>query len=315
MIPAVVLTAGLATRLRPLSLVRAKAALPLAGRPLVFHILEQLRHAGVADAVLNLHHLPETITGRVGDGTALGLRVRYSWERVPLGSAGGPKRAVPLVGAPTFLVVNGDTLAAMDIPGLIAHHHATGALVTMAVTPNDKPLKYGGMAVTAEGAVTGVVRRGDTSPSQHFVGVQVVQADAFRAVPTDVPWESVGTLYPALIAETPGSVRVFTGRGAFHDIGTPLDYLTAALRLGTGAPAAAPQSDPGQVVDSVLWDGVTVGSGASLTRCVVTDGVDVPAGSTWIAQTLRRADGAPPGAAETRIGHIIAGPLAPPPRG
>lgn len=313
MIPALVLTAGHATRLRPLSLVRAKAVLPLAGRPLVCHILEQLRDAGVADAVLNLHHLPETITGRVGDGTALGIRVRYSWERVALGSAGGPKRAVALLGAPTFLIVNGDTLASVDIPGLIAQHHATGALVTMAVTPNDQPLKYGGMAATAEGAVTGVVRRGDTSPSQHFVGVQVVQADAFSTVPADVPWESVGTLYPALIAGAPGSVRVFAGGGVFHDIGTPLDYLAAALRLGTGAGAIAP--DAGHLVDSVLWDGVTVGPSASLTRCIVTDGVDVPAGSTWVEQTLRRADGAPPGAAETHIGHIIAGPLAPPPRG
>ena len=63
MIPALVLTAGLATRLRPLSFVRAKAAMPVAGQPLVQRILRWLAGAGVADAVLNLHHLPETITG------------------------------------------------------------------------------------------------------------------------------------------------------------------------------------------------------------------------------------------------------------
>jgi mannose-1-phosphate guanylyltransferase len=314
-IPAVVLTAGLATRLRPLSLVRAKAALPVAGRPLVCHILERLRDAGVADAVLNLHHLPETITGRVGDGTALGIRVRYSWERVVLGSAGGPRRAAPLVGTPTFLIVNGDTLASVDIRGLVDHHRASGALVTMAVTPNDDPLKYGGVAATPDGVVTGFVRRGDRSASQHFVGVQVVQADAFRTVPADVPWDSVGALYPALIAGAPGSVRAFPGRGDFHDIGTPLDYLMAARRLDHNGSSTPSAPHPGQVVDSVLWDAVTIGAGASVTRCIVTDGVDVPAGSTWIEQTLRRADGPPAGPAETRIGAIIAGPLVPSPRG
>lgn len=314
MIPAVVLTAGLATRLRPLSLVRAKAALPVAGRPLVFHILEQLRDVGVADAVLNLHHLPETITGRVGDGTALGIHVRYSWERQVLGSAGGPKRAAPLVGGPTFLLVNGDTLATVDIPGLVARHRATGALVTMAVTPNEEPLKYGGVTATPDGVVTGFGRRGDPAPSQHFVGIQVVQADAFRTVPPDVPWNSVGALYPALIADAPGSVRVFGGRGDFYDIGTPLDYMAASRRLETRAPGASRVDRTGQVVESVLWDEVTIGAGASLTRCIVTDGVDIPAGSTWADQTLRRADGPPPGPTETRIGAIIAGPLVPSPR-
>ena len=68
MIPALVLTAGLATRLRPLSHIRAKAALPVAGRPLIERIAAQLAAAGIRDLVLNLHHLPQTITSVTGDG-------------------------------------------------------------------------------------------------------------------------------------------------------------------------------------------------------------------------------------------------------
>ena len=67
MIPALILTAGLGTRLRPLSYVRAKGALPLAGEPLARRILRWLHDAGVRDAVLNLHHLPQTLTGAIGD--------------------------------------------------------------------------------------------------------------------------------------------------------------------------------------------------------------------------------------------------------
>jgi NDP-sugar pyrophosphorylase family protein len=155
MIPALVLTAGLATRLRPLSRVRAKAALPVAGEPLVRRILRCLAQAGIEDAVLNLHHLPHTLTGLVGDGSDLGLRVRYSWETDVLGTAGGPRHALPLLDSPTFLIANGDTLTDVNIPALIASHRASGALVTTAVIPNDQPDKYRGFVTDGRGIVTG----------------------------------------------------------------------------------------------------------------------------------------------------------------
>jgi NDP-sugar pyrophosphorylase family protein len=311
-IPAVVLTAGLATRLRPLSLVRAKAAMPVAGRPLAWLILEQLRDAGVSDAVLNLHHLPHTLTSRIGDGTGLGLRVRYSWETTVLGSAGGPKRAAPLVGEPTFLVVNGDTLCSVDLDGLLAAHRRSGALVTMATTANREPHRYGGVAASPDGEVTGFVRPGGTTPSQHFVGVQVVEAAAFAGVPPDTPWASTGTLYPALLASRPGAIRTFPAGEAFHDIGTPLDYIQTALALGTGAATPTRREDGAHAVDSVLWDGVVLGRDASLTRCVVTDDVAVPAGATFRDAILRRADGPPAMDGEVRHGDLFVSPLPEP---
>jgi mannose-1-phosphate guanylyltransferase len=307
-IPAVVLTAGLATRLRPLSLIRAKAALPVAGRPLVCLILEQLRDAGVTDAVLNLHHLPHTLTARIGDGSALGLPVRYSWETIVLGSAGGPKRAVPLVGGPTFFVVNGDTLCSVDFGGLLAAHRRSGALVTMATTANHEPQKYGGVIAGADGIVTGFAPPGSTIPSQHFVGVQVVEAGAYAAVPPDTPWASIATLYPALLASRPGSVRTFPAGETFHDIGTPLDYIRTALQFHADRQPVR-RDDGAQVVDSVIWDGVTLGSGVSLTRCIVTDDVAVPAGAVFADAILRRADGPPAADGEVRHGDLFVSSL------
>jgi NDP-sugar pyrophosphorylase family protein len=155
--PALVLTAGLATRLRPLSNVRAKAALPVAGTPLVVRILEWLRAAGVTRVVLNLHHRPETVTAAVGDGSRWGMTVRYSWEREVLGSAGGPRRALPLLDAERFLIVNGDTLTDCDLPRVVGRHLATRALVTMALVPGDVA-RYGGAVVDASGYITGFAR-------------------------------------------------------------------------------------------------------------------------------------------------------------
>ena len=110
---ALLLTAGLGTRLQPLTSVRAKAAVPINGDALVRRVIRVLATAGIRDLVLNLHHRPATIAALVGDGTDLGVRVRYSWEQPVLGSAGGPRHALPLVvdrDDDDFLIVNGDTL-------------------------------------------------------------------------------------------------------------------------------------------------------------------------------------------------------------
>lgn len=284
MIPAIVLTAGLATRLRPLSHVRAKAALPVAGQPLVQRIIRHLSSTGFSDLVLNLHHLPHTVTARVGDGEHLGARVRYSWEMPVLGSAGGPRRALPLLGAPTFLVVNGDTLTDLDPAHVLAEHRRSGALVTMAVVPNTEPHKYGGVLVDDDGAVTGFTRRGSSQPSFHFIGVQAAEADAFGGLPDNTPYESVGVLYPELMRRRPGSIRAYVSRAAFLDIGTPADYLETSLRL-----AAAEGTPPPD--DTILWDDVVLEAGARLRRCIVTDGVRVPAGVDWQDLTVRVATG------------------------
>ncbi len=298
MIPALVLTAGLATRLRPLSCVRAKAALPVAGQPLVRRILSRLAAAGVTDAVLNLHHLPHTLTSRVGDARDLGMRVRYSWEAPDvLGSAGGVRRALAILGAPRFLVVNGDTLTDADVPAMIDRHQDTGALVTMAVVPNTEPDKYGGVLVDGDGLVRGFVGRRAPEQSFHFIGVQVVQAEAFAGLPDNSPHESVAALYPALIRERPGSVRAFVTQAEFMDIGTPADYLETALTLASreGLAAdvgAAPRiAGDAHVERSVLWDDVDIGAGAFVRECVVTDGVRVPADTSWTGVTLRVPSG------------------------
>ena len=314
MIPALVLTAGLATRLRPLSLVRAKAAMPVAGEPIVRRILRQLRSAGVTDAVLNLHHLPQTIAGVVGDGSDLGIRVRYSWEMPVLGSAGGPRQALPLLDTKAFLIVNGDTLSTVDLRALASEHQSRGGLVTMAVVPNARPEAYGGVLVDDQGAVTGFVRRGSTVKSYHFTGIQVAEADAFASLIPGTPAESVVALYPSLIAGRPGSVRASISNADFVDIGTPADYLRTSLLIstreqGVGRYGMRTHVDPtARVEDSLLWDDVTIEAGSVLRECIVADGARVPAGTSWAGVTLRPAESElAPG--ERRVGELAVAAL------
>jgi hypothetical protein len=149
-LPCLVLTAGLGTRLRPLTDILAKPALPVAGQPLVARILRWLASQGVNDAVLNLSHLPHTVSGVAGDGSQFGIRVRYSWEQPVLGSAGGPRHALPLLGS-RFLIVNGDTLTKVPLSDVIGTHTRSGAAVTMALVPHPAPGRYGGVHVNDAG--------------------------------------------------------------------------------------------------------------------------------------------------------------------
>ncbi len=292
MIPAIVLTAGLATRLRPLSSEIAKAAMPVAGVPLVERILSQLAAAGITEAVLNLHHLGHTITAVTGDGAHLNMRIRYSWETTVLGSGGGPCRALRLLRGPRALVLNGDTLTDLNIPTLVDAHTASGALVTLAVVPNTDPAGYGGVAADKDGVFTGLVPRGSAEPSWHFVGVHVVERAAYDGVSPDAPCDSISGVYAALAQRVPGSVRIQPVATTFADIGTPRDYLRTCLEMaaregGTTFGSRVVIDPTATVTNSVLWDDVVVEAGAHLDGCIVTSGVRAPAGRTWRLSILR----------------------------
>jgi NDP-sugar pyrophosphorylase family protein len=263
-----VLTAGLGTRLDPITRLVAKPAVPLGDSTLIEHVLGWLAREGVRDVVLNLHHRPATIAAVVGDGSHLGVSVRYSWEHPLLGSAGGPRHALPLLDTDPILLVNGDTLCEVALAPMLAQHRATGADVTLAVIPNPDPDRYGGFTVSSDDALLGVVPRGQAEARWHFVGVQIAQRAVFAALEDNVRAETVSGIYRARLARHPGRLRVFRTDAAFLDVGTPRDYLETGLRL---APARDANGNR-----SVVWPGAVVSPGAQLSRCIVAGSVQVP---------------------------------------
>jgi NDP-sugar pyrophosphorylase family protein len=291
---ALVLTAGLGTRLQPLTSVRAKPAMPVAGEPLARRIIGWLAESGVTDITLNLHHLPQTLTAVVGDGSDLGARVRYSWEQpMILGSAGGPRQALEIVGAETFYLINGDTLSDVSLRDVAEAHARSGALVTMALVPNARHLHYGGVRLDADGAVTGFVARGPAAAgSFHLFGVQVVNRQVFAHIPAGQAANSIGGVYDRLIAEQPGAIRGLVTDARYWDIGTVTDYWSTSRGFlggdenSIGAPSRIARS--ARVTRSILWDAVDIGDTAILDECIVTDRVHVPAGATYRRSILLR---------------------------
>ena len=313
--PALVLTAGLGTRLQPLSDIRAKPALPVAGEPLIARILAWLHRAGVRRVVLNLHHRPDTITRIVGDGSQFGLSVRYSWEPEILGSAGGPARAIPLLASDRFLIVNGDTLTHVDLRALARQHVDTNALVTMAVVDADP--RYNAVVADEAGIIQSFgtsgtpgtpgpptlarhpASSGEVSPERpsaaqaetfarfHFIGVQIVNAAVFAGVDPNVKSETVHGIYPPLMAGRTGSVRIFHTRKRFFDIGSPRDYLETARYFAASEERPLDRGrdttvdGSAHLVDTILWDRVRVGANAQLIRCIVADDVAIAPGARF----------------------------------
>ena len=310
------LTAGRGTRLGLLSALRAKPALPVAGDPLARRILRWLARHEVRDAVLNLHHRPETITAAVGDGSDLGVRVRYSWEPRLLGSAGGPRRALPLLDAPRFWIVNGDTLHAMDLAPMARAHAGRSALVTMALVANPRPDRYGGVAVE-DGWVAGFTPPGSPGPSWHFIGVQLAEAEVFADLADGEPVESVSGIYRALVGAGRSRIAAFVTDAPFQDIGTPADYLATSLAVARAEGFGdAPPTGAGtrvhrtaRLVRTVVWDEVTIEADVELVECVVGDRARVPAGLRLERRIVVPAGAAGDATGAARVGDVVVAEL------
>ena len=271
---------------------------------MIRRIVAWLASHGITDLVLNLHHRPDTIAAVVGDGTDLGAHVRYSWEQpAVLGSGGGPRLALPIVGSGVFLIVNGDTLTDVDVSALARAHERSTALVTLALVPNREFDRYGGVTVDDDGRVVGFMRRGPGAEgSYHYIGVQVANAEAFAGVRAGDAVSSIGGVYDALMAARPGSVRGFVCDAAFWDVGTVTDYWQTsrafadrisgsdANRENHAAWGQTPVIDgSARVTNSIMWDDVEIGADAVIDECILTDGVRIPAGAAYRRMAIVQA--------------------------
>src|SRR5437867_6591574 len=150
---AFILAAGLGTRLRALGLDVPKVMVPIGGKPLLQHHLEMLAAQGVSEFIVNVHHLPEKITGYFGDGSRYGVRIRYSREPEILGTAGAVKKMEDLLREETFLVVYGDNLVRFELAPFVEFHRSRQALATTALYALPEPWTGGVVETDATGRV------------------------------------------------------------------------------------------------------------------------------------------------------------------
>lgn len=265
-----VFAAGLGTRLRPLTDVLPKPAIPLLSRSLASYALERLVAAGVRRCAVNTHHLAPAVERAIAADAPPGLEIVTSHEPELLGTGGGLRRALERLG-PTdepILVMNGDILFWPDLEGALAHHRAIGALATMVLRRDPRAHRFGAIEADATGRVRRILGEpADVRASlatRMFTGVHVLSPEVVAALPERGCVIRLG--YQRWLAQG-RVIGGFDDPAPWRDLGTPAEYLRAHLDLLDGTFAWPGLTPPGG--DVFLGAGARVDPGVTLARAVV----------------------------------------------
>lgn len=233
---AMILAAGLGTRLRPLTDGVPKPLLPVGGTPLIVWNLLLLRRHGFRDVVINLHYLGPMIEEALGDGSRFGLRITYSKETTILGTGGGIKQAEPYFDGEPVLVLNGDTLVELDLDELVTFHVAEKAMATLVLREDRDAVRWGLVEMGAERRIVRITGQGldDSGPTvpRMFAGIHILDLCLLR----DVPKETALSIIDPYVAAIKRGERVlgYDMQGYWSDVGTIERYTQAEQDVRAG---------------------------------------------------------------------------------
>lgn len=227
---AIIMAGGEGTRLRPLTVHRPKPLVPIAGKPIMLHIIELLKKHGFKEAIATVHYLADEIEGYFGDGEEFGFSLKYSVEDVPLGTAGSVKKAAEMFCLnETLLVLSGDALTDIDLSEAIAFHKDRGALVTIVLSRVPNPLEYGVVIVDEQGAIKRFLEK--PSWDEAFsdtvnTGIYIIEPEILSYIGAQQFVDFAQNLFPRLLQEGK-PLYGFVSEGYWCDIGNHTTYIEA----------------------------------------------------------------------------------------
>lgn len=303
---AMILAAGFGTRLFPLTIDRTKPAIPFLGKPLVGYVAGYLEQFGISEVVVNLHHQPQSVIDALGDGSEFGVKIDYTIEQPSiLGTAGALDNARAFLDGETFLVVNGKIITDIDIAAAVETHRSSGALATMVLKPNHKRERFT-IVEAAGGFVTGFgdyavpVTKEELRDLEHeivtplmFTGIHILEPRVFDYIPRGVYSDIVPTFYdPAL--KKGEQIAAHITDGNWYELSTIPRYLDISLAMMHGGDvhfgSNCRLAGAASLKDSVIWDDVTIGDGATLYRTIIADGVTILPREHFENAAIVRAD-------------------------
>jgi mannose-1-phosphate guanylyltransferase len=317
---ALILVGGEGTRLRPLTSTVPKPVVTLVDRPFMAYMLEWLRGHGVDDVILSCGFMADGVREVLGDGSAMGVRVRYVEEPEPLGTGGALKYAEDLLDE-RFFMLNGDVLSDMDLTAQLRQHEQTGARATLALMAVEDPSAFGLVRRHPDGSVKQFLEKpsADEVLDTNLVnaGAYILEREVLGAIaPAGTRISIEREVFPTLVDK---GLYGYEATGYWLDIGTPQRYLQATFEIldgavhtevgeqlaraggvlgGCDATVRAPVViGEGSVVHAdavigpraVLGRGVHVGAGAVIESSVVLDGARIGAGAR-ISSSIVSAD-------------------------
>jgi len=300
---AMVLAAGLGTRLKPITFEIPKPMVPVLDRPVMAHIVGMLERQGFDDLIANLHHYPDTIRDYFGD------RLEYRFEEELLGTAGGVRNVADFFGDDPVVIVSGDALTDTDLNTLVERHRSAGGIATLTVKKVHDTREYGVVIHDTEGRIQGFQEKPDPAEALSDLGncgIYCFSPEIFDYFPDrpfadwaqdvfpallegDVPfhvhqiydyWNDVGSLeelrqgtFDALAGELRIEVSPGDAPDGVEVVGDEPVWIGAGVEFGSGVRLMGPV---------VVGDGCTVGDGAALRESIVFPGTDVAAGEILI---------------------------------
>ncbi len=297
-----ILAAGLGSRLRPLTWIRAKPAVPLLNRPLIRYAFDLLDSLRIREVVVNLHHLRGSVTQALEGVTPT---VRFSPEREILGTAGAVGRVRDFWGPEPFVVCNGKIYFEQDLGPVLAAHQESRALATLVLVPRKPEDPFRPVFLAGDGRIRAFgqdLPGRPSGPGYVFTGVQILSPGVLDLIP-EGPSDLVKHIYEPLVAQR-GPVTGFVSRAHWFECSTPERYLEKSMELlarrGLNAlPGGSGGMDCHQLVRGrgvrvpegtslercVVWDGARLGSRCRLRDSIVAGEVQIPAG-TRLAQVV-----------------------------
>ena len=292
------LVGGEGTRLRPLTWTTPKQMLPVVEVPMIERVLAHLGQHGIDSVVLSMGYRPDAFLAAYPDGRCAGLEVTYAVEPTPLDTAGGIRFAARHAGVDeTFLVVNGDVLADIDLTELIAFHRERGAEATISLTPVEDPSAFGVVPTDAHGRVEAFIEKPprDEAPTNMInAGFYVLEPSVLDRIAAEGKVNIERETFPAIVRDR----RLFAleSDAYWHDTGTPDRYLQAHTDLLSGRRPGPPAPDAVEVGEdlwslgapkidgevrgpSLVGDGAVVEADAAVARSVLGAGSRVASGA------------------------------------
>jgi mannose-1-phosphate guanylyltransferase/mannose-1-phosphate guanylyltransferase/phosphomannomutase len=303
---AMVLAAGLGTRLRPLTYEITKPMVPVLDRPVMEHILDLLERHGLHEVIANLHYFPETIREYFGE------RLEYHFEPELLGTAGGVRACAEFFGDEPFVVISGDALTDIDLSAFMARHREAGGIATLAVKRVPDTREYGVVLHDGEGRITGFQEKPDPQEALSDLGncgIYIFEPRIFDYFPPEPFVDWAQNVFPTLL-ENDVPFHIHEIEEYWNDVGSlgelrqgTFDALAGELRLelegeeiapGVVVAADSPIAEDADV-DGPVWigrdvklgagvrlmgpvvigDGASIGDGAQLRESIVFPGTEV----------------------------------------
>ena len=289
---AMILAAGMGIRLRPLTLIRPKALVPIANRPVIEIIIEYLKKQGVTEVVVNAHHLSHHMVEYLDGGKRFDMPIEVRVEPEILGTGGGIRNTSDFWGDEPFLVINSDIVTDLDLSGAINFHKKTGNIATLILHDHEPFNKI----KIDENSTVVEISYGCQKGGLAFTGMHVISPGLLGYIPAGVYYDIIECYRRLIHSGVP--IGAYLAHGFYwRDIGTLDDYVLANREALKGTPFLFSEDcmvDDGasirewavigehclvekgaEVARSILWDRVKIRKGVRIMDSVVTSSQDV----------------------------------------